>query len=187
LQTVKPGTTIRTWHAHYTTAIQCINPPYLPADLHTYSPINDVLHADNTIVFVVAQVHVPHTGNVLLDVLHIVPHPGDPSQDSYDDTVPNFQFPMVYGLGIVLTPHKTLPNSSTAFSVALTKYIHDMNQQSNVCMLMSFKYCVANQLTAIFISTRKREKKNLSGATSLVSFGRRLGTLIRHPRVVYSE
>ena len=132
LQTVKPGTAIRTWHAHYTTTIQCINPPYLPADLRIYSPINDVLHPDNTIAFVVARVHVPQTGNVLLDALRIVPCPGDPSQDSYDDTVPNFQFPMVYGLGIVSTPHETLPNGSTAFSVALTEYVRDMNQQSNV-------------------------------------------------------
>ena len=132
LQTVKPGTAIRTWHAHYTTIIQCINPPYLPADLRIYSPINDVLHPDNTIAFVVARVHVPQTGNVLLDVLRIVPCPGDPSQDSYDDTVPNFQFPMVYGLGIVSTPHETLPNGSTAFSVVLTEYVRDMNQQSNV-------------------------------------------------------
>ena len=132
LQTVKPGTAIQTWHAHYTTTIQCINPPYLPADLCIYSPINDVLHPDNTITFVVVRVHVPHSGNVLLDVLRIVPCPGDPSQDSYDNTVLNFQFPMVYGLGIVSTPHETLPNGSTAFSMALTEYVRDMNQQSNV-------------------------------------------------------
>ena len=86
LQTVKPGTAIRTWHAHYTTAIQCINPPHLPAGIHIYSPINDILHPDNTIMFIVAWVHVPHTGNVLLDALRIVPCPRDPSQDSYNAT-----------------------------------------------------------------------------------------------------
>ena len=95
--------------------------------------LQDILHLDNTITFNVTQVHVPRTGNDLLDVLHIiVPCPGDPSQDSYNDTVPNFQFPMVYGLGIVLTLHKALPNSSTAFLVVLTKYIHNMNQKSNI-------------------------------------------------------
>src|SRR6267154_6240230 len=69
LQTTKPGTTTRTWHAHYTTTIQCISPPYLPADVRIYSPINDVLHPENTIAFIVARVHVPSTGDILLDAL----------------------------------------------------------------------------------------------------------------------
>jgi hypothetical protein len=138
LQTTKPGTTTRTWHAHYTTTIQCISPPYLPADVRIYSPINDVLHPENTIAFIVARVHVPSTGDILLDALRIVPCPGDPSHDLYDENVPNFQFPMVYGLGIVSSPHETLSNGSCAFSVALTEYVRDANQQSNVqCVIMS--------------------------------------------------
>jgi len=132
IQTVRPGTTIWTWHAHYTTTIQCISPPYVPADLCIYSPINDVLHPDDTIAFIVAQLHVPLTGNILLDAICIVPFPGDPLHDSYDNAVPNFQFPMVYGLGIVSSPHETLHNGSTAFSVALTEYVCDANQQSHV-------------------------------------------------------
>jgi hypothetical protein len=132
VQTVKPGTAIRTWHAHYNTTIQCISPPYVPADLRIYSPMNDILHPDDTIAFVVARVHVPQTGDILLDAIRIVPFPGDPSHDSYDDAVPNFQFPMVYGLGIVSSPHETLQNGSTAFSVVLTEYVRDVNQQSNV-------------------------------------------------------
>ena len=104
----------------------------MPADLCIYSPINDILHPDNTIAFVVARVHVPQTRNILLDVICIVPFPGDPSHDSYDEAVPNFQFPMVYGLGIVLSPHETLQNGSTAFSVSLMEYVCDANQLSNV-------------------------------------------------------
>jgi hypothetical protein len=104
----------------------------VPADLHIYSPINDVLHPDDTITFVVAQLHIPPTGTILLDVIRIVPFPSDPLHDSYDDAVPNFQFPMVYGLGIVSSPHETLHNGSTAFSMVLTEYVHDANQQSHV-------------------------------------------------------
>ena len=43
-----------------------------------------------------------------------------------------FNSPMVYGLGVISTPHETLPNGSTGFSVALTEYVCDANQQSNV-------------------------------------------------------
>src|ERR1700683_213463 len=39
LQTIKPGTETRTWHAHYTTTVQCSNPPFIPADLRIYSPL----------------------------------------------------------------------------------------------------------------------------------------------------
>src|ERR1700683_4464459 len=127
LQTVKPRTTTRTWHAHYTTTIQCISPPYVPTDLRIYSPINDIFHPDNTIAFVVARIHVPHSSDILLDAICIVPCPGDPPLDSYDDMVPNLQFLMVYGLGIVSSPHETLPNGSTAFSMALTECVHDTN------------------------------------------------------------
>lgn len=132
LQTVKPGTDIRTWHAHYTTTVQCTNPPFLPADLRIYSPINDILHADNTIAFVIARVHVPHSGDTLMDALHIIPCPGDPSQDSYDETVPNFQFPMVCGLGVVSSSPETLTNGSTAFCVTLTEYVRDASHQSTI-------------------------------------------------------
>jgi hypothetical protein len=71
MQTVKPGATIQMWHAHYTTTIQCINPPYLPTDLRIHSPMNEMLHPENTIAFIIVRVHVPQTGNVLLDAVHI--------------------------------------------------------------------------------------------------------------------
>ena len=132
LQTIKPGTDVRTWHAHYTTTVQCSSPPFLPADLRIYSPINDILHSDNTIAFVIARVHVPHSGDTLMDAVHIIPCPGDPSQDLYDETVLNFQFPMVYGLSIVSSAPETLPNVSTAFYVSLSEYVRDANQQSTI-------------------------------------------------------
>ena len=138
LQTTKHGTQTCTWHAHYTTTIQCVTPPYVPADLRIYSPINDILHPDNTIAFTIARVHIPRTGDVLLDALYIVPCPGNPSEDSYDDTVPDFQFPMVYGLGVVSSVHENLPDGSTAFSVTLTEYVRNTNQQSTVqCVISS--------------------------------------------------
>ena len=101
-------------------------------DLHIYSPINNILHADNTIAFVIACVHVPHSGDTLMDALHIIPCPGDPSQDSYDETVRNFQFPMVCGLGIVLSSPETLTNGSTTFCVTVTEYVHDVSHQSTI-------------------------------------------------------
>jgi len=75
----------------------------VPTDLRIYSPINDVLHPDDIITFVVARLHIPPKGTILLDVIRIVSG-----------------------------PHETLHNGSTAFSMALTEYVHDANQQSHV-------------------------------------------------------
>jgi hypothetical protein len=130
-----------------------MNPPYLPADLRIYSPVNDILHPDNTIAFVIARVHTPHNGDILLDALHIVPCPGDPSQNSYNETVPNFQFPMVYGLGIVSTSHETLPNGSTGFCVALTEYVRDVSQQSTVQYVNYVSNYAAKRLTRLPVAS----------------------------------
>ena len=67
-----------------------------------------------------------------MDAVHIIPCPDDPSQDLYNETVLNFQFPMVYGLSIVSSAPETLPNASTAFYVSLTEYVRDANQQSTI-------------------------------------------------------
>ena len=82
-------------------------------------------------------------GNIFLDAICIIPCPGDPSNDSYNETVPNFQFPMVYGLGIVSSVHETLPNGSTVFPVTLTEYVRDMSQQSNVLCVECYSYSVS--------------------------------------------
>ena len=95
-------------------------------------PINDILHPDNTIAFTIARVHIPHSGDILMDAIHIIPCPRDPSQDSYDETVLNFQFPIIYRLGIVSSLPETLPNGSTAFCMTLTEYVHDASQQSTI-------------------------------------------------------
>ena len=170
LQTIRPGTTTWIWHVHYTTTIQCVSPPYVPADLCIYSPMNDILHPGNTIAFVVTWVHVPQSGEILLDAIHIVPCLGDPSLDSYDDTVPDFQFPMVYGLGIVSIPHETLPNRSTGFSVALMEYVHDANQQSNVLYIVFALYsCVTkSSCSCILNGTVPRWRNTLVPAISTV-------------------
>ena len=101
-------------------------------------------------MFVVVQVHVPHTDNILLDVLHIVPCPRDPSQDSHDDPVANFNSPqymawalfwpfMRHCLTVLLLFWWRSPNMSMIWIRNLM-----------FCMLILFKYCIANQLNPLY-------------------------------------
>jgi hypothetical protein len=54
VMSTRPNTNTRTWHAHYVTSVQCANGDAFPAELRVYSPMNDVVHPDNTVAFIYA-------------------------------------------------------------------------------------------------------------------------------------
>src|SRR5580698_4361107 len=49
------GATTAIWHVHYAMALNCQQPPSLPAELRNYSPVNDVVLPDDTVAFVLAK------------------------------------------------------------------------------------------------------------------------------------
>ena len=118
----------RIWHAHYTTTIQCADGSTLPANVRIYSPMNDVLHADNTIAFVYALAHIPINSIVVMDASHVLPFPGDPQTDSYEDSVPNLPNPFVIALGHVSGNASHLPEGSRMFPILVSEYVRDNTQ-----------------------------------------------------------
>src|SRR5882762_8260072 len=118
----------RIWHAHYTTTIQCADGSTLPANVRIYSPMNDVLHADNTIAFVYALAHIPTNSIVVMDASHVLPFPGDPLTDSYEDSVPNLPNPFVIALGHVSGNASHLPEGSRTFPILVSEYVRDNTQ-----------------------------------------------------------
>jgi len=50
--------------------------------------MNDVPHSDNTTAFVYARAQITNDLAVLMDASKIIPCPGDPDDDSYQDSVP---------------------------------------------------------------------------------------------------
>ncbi|EDR08113.1 uncharacterized protein LACBIDRAFT_297814 [Laccaria bicolor S238N-H82] len=87
LAITKPGAKSRTWYCYYSTTIQTSTGNILPADLRIYSPINDVVHPDNTIAFVIAKAYIPPNDTTFLDVLHLAICPGDPSSVVFESPV----------------------------------------------------------------------------------------------------
>jgi hypothetical protein len=58
------------WHVHYEMVLTCQEPPSLPAELRNYSPVNDTVFQDDTVVFVMAKAYVSPgnvAGNILLE------------------------------------------------------------------------------------------------------------------------
>ena len=122
----------RIWHAHYTTSIQCADGTAYPTDIRIYSPMNDVLHTDNTIAFVYARAHMPLNAPAILDASHIVPCPGDVQNDSYEDFIPDMPNPFIIVLGQVNGKGSHLPDGSRTFPMTVSKYIRNAVQPSSV-------------------------------------------------------
>jgi hypothetical protein len=127
VMTTCPNNT-RIWYAHYTTTVQCANISSLPANMHIYSPMNNVLHLDDTVAFIYAHAHISTSSIVIMDALHVVPFPSNPLDDSYEDSVPNLPNPFVIALGHVSGKASHLPEGSCTFPIVVSKYVHDTRQ-----------------------------------------------------------
>ncbi|EDR08646.1 uncharacterized protein LACBIDRAFT_326833 [Laccaria bicolor S238N-H82] len=131
LAITKPGAKSRTWYCYYSTTIQTSTGNILPADLRIYSPINDVVHPDNTIAFVIAKAYIPPNDTTFLDVLHLAICPGDPSSESYEESLPDCPYPWIFGVGHVPSKSETLTDTNTKiFPVSHTEYLQ--NEPKNV-------------------------------------------------------
>jgi len=128
----KPGTSTRTAHCFYTTAVQCSSSAALPAQLRVYSPQHDTPLADGTVAFVVAKAAFPPHSTVLLDAYFMIPIPGDPSSESYDDALPDMPYPLLFGLGSVPSKTEQCSNGTRAFQVSVAEYVRDSSKASNI-------------------------------------------------------
>jgi hypothetical protein len=95
----------------------------LPTNVRIYSPMNDVLHVNNTIAFVYARAHIPTNSIVVMDASHVLPFPGDPQTDSYEDSVPNLLNPFMIALGHVSGNGSYLPEGSQMFPILVSEYV----------------------------------------------------------------
>ena len=85
--------------------------------------------------FLVAKAYIPPgniAGNVLLEAVHVAPLPGDPSEDSYDDHLPDFAHPLVFGLGTVTAAVDNLPDGRISFPVSLSDYVRGTLKESTI-------------------------------------------------------
>jgi hypothetical protein len=122
----------RIWHAHYTTTVQCADGTFLPANIRIYSPMNDVLHVENTIALVYARAHITNDSTVLMDASHIIPCPGNADDDAHQDSVPDLPNPFIFTLGNVCGRASHLPDGSRTFPLAVSEYVRDNTQLSNI-------------------------------------------------------
>jgi hypothetical protein len=94
--------------------------------------MNDVPHPDNTVAFVYARAHISNDCTVLMDASEIVPCPGNPEDDSYQDSVPDMANPFALALGHVSGKASHLPDGSRCFPMAVSEYVRDNTHLSSI-------------------------------------------------------
>ena len=129
------GTTLATWHVYYDTSVICSDSVSLPAELHKYSPPKEPILANDTVAFVVAKLNIPQaagkeskdpepqTGNVLLEALHVVPIPGDPTVDGYQAHLPDFIRPLIFALGTIAANPEGPADGVVIFPLAVFDFV----------------------------------------------------------------
>jgi hypothetical protein len=122
------------WHAHYKAAVRCRNSSDLPAEVRVYSPY-DAIYSDNTFAFIIAKGFVPPAnvgGEILLDAMHVAACPGNPADDNYRDSLPDFRWPSIFAFGNVSAPPTELPNRQVRFPISVSEYVRGSVKQSTI-------------------------------------------------------
>jgi hypothetical protein len=129
------GNNIRLNFLCYDASVQCAHGPAAPATIRVYSNAAEVPLPQNTVAHVVAKAFMDADGNIVMDAYFLVPFPGDPEGDGYDDSVPNMPIPLIFGVGHVLRVGSQLASIKT-FDVSVSEYIRDAQRFSTVtCVL----------------------------------------------------
>lgn len=103
--------------------------------LHKYSPVNDTILQDNTIVFLIAKAFVPSgndPGNILLEAIHLTPFPGNPKNPNYVNSVPDFSSPAVFAHGTVSDEQSRESTGTVTFLTTVSNYVRGSNKQTTI-------------------------------------------------------
>lgn len=120
---------------HYTTVVQTSNYA-IPAELRMFATREAVIHANNTIAFVIAHASVDSSNvshpMILLETNHIAHVPGDPNDSQYEEMVPDMVCPIIVALGTQCPLPPSTNITSNMFSLAVADYVRDSNQRSQI-------------------------------------------------------
>ena len=124
--TKRSGDKASLYHNHYSTAIICRHPPYLPGEVRYYTRATDSVCADNSVAFMVAKGYIPAADvprDILLDAMRLVPFPGDPSLLNYDDYLTQYGSIFFQVTHPWMATTITFPNSFHHSSLAMVPFL----------------------------------------------------------------
>ena len=131
IKTLPDNSTMRTNHIVYQTFLQCQGGEALTAKLRIFAPVRTAVLPDMTVAFIIAKGHFAPGDTIYLDAYVLNPFPGDPSDDHYEDPIPDCPYPFVFVIGQVTS----IDNSSVnhpAINILATEYIREQFVQSTL-------------------------------------------------------
>ena len=128
------GGQIRVYYTYYTTSLQCIEGSSLPAELRFYCPSpNETILPDDTVAFVIAAASTNASAEVTLESFYVSAVPGNPSDDAYEENIPNVPIPFVFGLGQVIRVNQgSLGDNWKSFTVSVGDYVRGKRTMSMI-------------------------------------------------------
>lgn len=99
----------------------------MPVTVRVYSPAQEPIHRDHTIVFIIGALHAPAGNAAFIDAnQRFIPFPGDPLDDTYEKTILDMPYLHVFAIGKVLN-HADLVDDGTAraFDIAVSEWVLD--------------------------------------------------------------
>jgi hypothetical protein len=117
-------------------------------ELRKYSPVNDTVLQDNTIVILITKAFVPSgkdPGNILVEAIHLAPFPGNPKDPNYVNSVLDFLSPAVFAQGTVCGEQSRESTGMVTFPTTVSDYVGGGKQTDHhsVHNLATVVHCVA--------------------------------------------
>ena len=140
----QPGSSKTVSHCHYMTIVQCLHGPEVDAKIHVFSPASEaIVHPNDTVAFVIAHASVQqHPFQILMEAKHLIPMPGNPEDNDYNERMPNFPYPFIAAIGHVTNTHHAMQgeDAKTQINLSVSDYVHGSIQASTIQLVMSFHY-----------------------------------------------
>ncbi|KAF8449198.1 hypothetical protein L210DRAFT_3388333 [Boletus edulis BED1] len=122
------------YHCFYSTSFPAASDAEqrYPAEIRIYSPYNNIVLPDNTVVFLVAKGYfaLHETMKQQHLSLYLV---CDPADTSYDNNVPDLTTPLIIGLDVVPSCFDILADGKLKMCMVLSSdYVRDVQKQSSI-------------------------------------------------------
>jgi hypothetical protein len=159
LRTTAENPSQKTTYILYDTVIQCQTGKEIAGEIRVFAPSHVAILKDETVAYIVARTTIqPEDGaKAYLDIYTIAEVPGDPSKDTYQDVIPNVNYPHVFAIGQVVD-ETSLPDNKVAYAILVTEYIKDQSTECTIQWAPSFPhlYLAHASLPRCFIDKERK-------------------------------
>lgn len=134
-----------THHTHYVSAIQTASGMFffvvytllilsfvsignsVPVTVRVYSPAQDIIQRDNTIVFIIGALNAPAGSLAFIDANQsFIPFVGDPADENYEKSILDMPYLHVFAIGKVLNQADLVDEGTArAFDIAVSEWVQD--------------------------------------------------------------